>query len=300
MEDPKSAGLEGGGSRPLALIRASGGIIFRSAVTEGDVVNTIKFLGTAGARYVVAKQLRASGGILLDLEGERILIDPGPGCMVHLASSRPRIDPTEIDTIILTHKHIDHSSDVNALIDGMTAGGIQKKGTLIAPGDALEGDPVVLRYLRDYLKEIIVTREGLVLERESLTIEAPLRVRHSVETYGFLFHTTSGTLSHIPDTSYFPELATAFRADLTIINVVLAKNRGGIDHLDINDARMILAEMRPKVGIITHFGMSLLKMKPWELAREMEKEIGLRVLAARDGMNVNLDEVLCSEPEKRV
>jgi ribonuclease BN (tRNA processing enzyme) len=254
-------------------------------------VNSIKFLGTAGARYVVAKQLRASGGILLTLEGERILIDPGPGCMVRLATSRPKIDPAQIDTIILTHKHIDHSSDVNALIDGMTAGGLQKKGTLIAPHDALEGDPVVLRYLRDYLDEIIVTKEGMRLERNDHTIEAPRRVRHSVETYGFLFRTSSGILSHIPDTLYFPELVDDFRADVTIINVVLAKNRGGIDHLDLNDARVILAAMRPKAGILTHFGMSLLKLKPFEMARRMEEEIGVKVIAAKDGMSIDMDEV---------
>lgn len=275
------------GSSTRGLIRIWSEIIFRS-------VNRIKFLGTAGARYVVAKQLRASGGMLLELEGLRILIDPGPGCVVRLASSKPRIDPSEIDIIILTHKHIDHSSDVNALIDGMTAGGLQKKGTLIAPEDALEGDPVVLRYLRGYLNGLLVAKEGMRLVRGDLVIEAPLRMRHSVETYGYIFRTPSYAISHISDTSYFAELATAFKSELTIMNVVLAKNRDGIDHLDINDARMILAEMRPKAGILTHFGMSLLKMKPWDLARQMEEELGLKVIAARDGMSVALDELLCA------
>ena len=127
-------------------------------------MNRILFLGTAGARYVVSKQLRASGGIYLEREGQRIIIDPGPGCLVKLASSEPKIDPTEIDIILLTHKHIDHATDVNALIDGMTGGGFSKKGILVAPRDALEDDPVVLHYHREFLDKIIVTVAGMELE----------------------------------------------------------------------------------------------------------------------------------------
>ena len=36
----------------------------------------IKFLGTAGARFVMIKQLRASGGIWVSAAGRNILIDP--------------------------------------------------------------------------------------------------------------------------------------------------------------------------------------------------------------------------------
>ncbi len=74
-------------------------------------MDSIKFLGTAGARFVMLKQLRASGGIWLELAGARLLIDPGPGTLVRCAKSRPRLDPAKLDAIVLTHKHLDHSSD---------------------------------------------------------------------------------------------------------------------------------------------------------------------------------------------
>ena len=72
-------------------------------------MNFIKFLGTAGARFVVIKQLRASGGIFFSLSGTNLLVDPGPGCLVKSIKSRPSIDPLKIDGIFLSHKHIDHS-----------------------------------------------------------------------------------------------------------------------------------------------------------------------------------------------
>jgi len=256
-------------------------------------MNTIRFLGTAGARYVVSKQIRASGGIFMELEGHSIIVDPGPGCIVRLAESQPKIDPTDIDVIILTHRHIDHANDVNAVIDGMTGGGLGRKGMLIAPGDALEGDPVVLRYHRGFLDEIVTAKEGLELDLGELKIEVPLEMKHTVQTYGYRFSTSSGTVSLIPDTAYFPGIAGAMKADIAILNVVLARNRGGIFHLDIDDSRRILSEMRPRIGILTHFGMSLLEKKPWELAPAIGRELGITVVAASDGMIIDMEEVLC-------
>ena len=44
--------------------------------------NWIKFVGTAGARFVVAKQLRSSGGLWFSLQGMNLYLDPGPGALV--------------------------------------------------------------------------------------------------------------------------------------------------------------------------------------------------------------------------
>ena len=83
-------------------------------------MNYLKFLGTGGARVVVAKQARSSGGIWLSLQGVNLLLDPGPGALVRCWSSRPKMDPTDLDGIIISHKHLDHTGDVNAMIEGMT------------------------------------------------------------------------------------------------------------------------------------------------------------------------------------
>ena len=36
--------------------------------------------------------------------------------------------------------------------------------------------------------------------------------------------------------------------------------------------------------------MTMLRAKPWELAEEMGRRLGRKVIAARDGMTVDLDE----------
>ena len=118
----------------------------------------IKFLGTAGARIVVAKQVRSSGGVWLSIGGTNLLLDPGPGSLVRCWSSKPKLDPTTLDAIILSHKHLDHSGDVNAMIEAMTDGGFKKKGTVLAPEDAINSDPVVFKYVRDYVDKIEILK----------------------------------------------------------------------------------------------------------------------------------------------
>ncbi|MDD5771107.1 MAG: hypothetical protein PHO81_02585, partial [Candidatus Omnitrophica bacterium] len=58
--------------------------------------NFIKFLGTAGARFVMIKQLRASGGLWVSSGQANVLIDPGPGSIVRCAASRPKLDPGKL------------------------------------------------------------------------------------------------------------------------------------------------------------------------------------------------------------
>ena len=60
----------------------------------------VKFLGTAGARFVMARQLRYSAGTLVALDGQRIMLDPGPGTLVRCAKARPRIDPAGLDAVL--------------------------------------------------------------------------------------------------------------------------------------------------------------------------------------------------------
>ena len=50
--------------------------------------------------------------------------------------------------MILTHKHIDHSTDVNVVIEGMTHGGFDSRGMLVAPDDALRGNAQLYSSIR--------------------------------------------------------------------------------------------------------------------------------------------------------
>ena len=251
-----------------------------------DLTDAITFLGTAGARFVVIRQFLASGGAWLNLGGTQILFDPGPGSLVQVA--KRKLDPAKLDAIILSHRHLDHSGDINIMIEAMTDGGTKKRGMVFAPADALDQDPVILSYLRSYPQGIQVLAEGGSYKVDDVSFETPVRHKHQVDTYGFIFQTPRHTFSWITDTRYFEDLAEHYEGDLLIINVVRLNPGAPIDHLALPEAKNIIEELRPRIAILTHFGMTMCRAKPWELAEKLTEETGIRVVAARDGMKFDL------------
>ena len=154
--------------------------------------DTITFLGTAGARFMVASQLLASGGLWLNLSGTEILIDPGPGCIVQ--STKRKLKADKLSAIILSHRHLDHSGDVNIMIEAMTQGGLKRRGHLFAPADALETEPIIFSYLKDYLEGIEALQEGKSYSVGNISFTTPVRHIHSVDAYCMFFTTARSYL----------------------------------------------------------------------------------------------------------
>lgn len=256
--------------------------------------NFVKFLGTAGARFMMVNQMRASGGVWYSLEGFPLLLDPGPGTLVRCATSRPRLDPLGLEALVLSHNHLDHSGDINVMIEAMTGGGFKKRGRLFCPRQALEDDAVVLRYIRPSLEQIVILEEGGSYELgPALRLRTPVRHHHPAETYGLVLETPQLRISHITDTLYFPELAEAYAgADVLVLHVVRLKasdrDPATIQHLSLDAARRLIADIHPRLAILTHFGMTMHRAKPWELAQKISEETGIEVQAASDGRTFQL------------
>ncbi len=256
---------------------------------ENPSGDTITFLGTGGARIMVASQILASGGLWLSLNGTEILVDPGPGCIVQSTKRKLRAD--RLSAIILSHRHLDHSADVNVMIEAMTQGGFKPHGWLFTPADALETEPAIFSYLRDYLEGIEVLQEGKSYPIGNVSFTTPVRHIHPVETYGMLFETNGHTFSYIADTRYFEGLPCIYASELLILNVVFLRDTPPADHLTVSDVSRIVTEVKPKVAILTHFGMSMWRARPWEIAQRLSQETGIRIIAARDGMRFDLSQL---------
>ena len=256
-------------------------------------MNRIKFLGTAGARFVVMSQLRKSGGIWLTLDETNVLIDPGPGSLVRCLSSKPKLNPRELDGIILSHRHLDHSNDVNIMIEAMTNGGFDRKGIVFAPSDAVDIDPVVLKYVRDYVEKVEILKENGSYTLGNISFSTPVKhLHHGVETYGINFYGENISVSYISDTSYFDGIESYYDGDVLILNVVRLKKSDIIQHLSFEDAEKIISKKKPKLSVLTHFGMTMIKAKPWELAEKLTSKIGVKVVAASDGMEIDLNKYI--------
>ncbi len=258
---------------------------------EATVKDEIIFLGTGGARFVIAKQLRATGGMFYRIGGKNFLVDPGPESYYRFLTYMPKFNPAKIDAIILTHKHIDHSADINVYLDVITEGGFKKNGVLVAPGDAFGESGVIFEYLLDYLKEIKVIKPGLELVMDRVKILFPVRHEHRVETYGFKLSHDNFSVSYITDTKFFRGLISAYKADIVIMNLIKLEP-SEIDHLSVQDCAEIISSIKPRVAIITHFGMTIIKNGPWNIARQLKEKTGVTVLAAEDGKHYEIEKLL--------
>jgi phosphoribosyl 1,2-cyclic phosphodiesterase len=243
----------------------------------------LTFMGTAGARFMVAKQLAASGGLYMEDGDARISLDPGPGAVVQYA--KRKVDLAKLDAIVLSHRHLDHSNDVNVMIEAMTEGGFKHRGRLFCPTDALEGDPVVLQYLRRFPQEIIRLEPETEYSVNGLAFKTTPRHVHQVETFGFRF---GDRLGWVTDSAYYDGIAEQHKADVMVIHLVLMQCHDGLPHLCLDDVERIIREARPRLAIITHFGMTVWRAHPWEVAADLTQRIGTGVKAARDGMSLEL------------
>jgi phosphoribosyl 1,2-cyclic phosphodiesterase len=260
--------------------------------------DSLKFLGTAGARFVVSTQLRHSGGLVWTLGGVRLWVDPGPGALVRALASRPRIDPAKIDALAITHRHLDHAGDATAVAEAITGGGFTRRGTLLAPRDALEDEPAVQRYAQGFFTRREVLAEGSRHElAPGVVLETPLAHDHGVETYGYRLSAPGFSAAHVVDTAWLDRLPEAYAGvDLLVVNTTLVTRDPRLLHLGAEDAERLVAAIRPRLAVLTHLGMKVLRAGPERIALGVSERTGVPTVAARDGWLLSLDPLPTAAP----
>ncbi len=95
------------------------------------------------------------------------------------------------------------------------------------------------------------------------------------------------------DTFWMDALLEAYAGvDLLVVNTT---RRVGGDrrylHLGADDAERLVGAVRPRLAVLTHFGMQLPPALADPLARDLSERTGVPVLAARDGWLLDLDDL---------
>jgi ribonuclease BN (tRNA processing enzyme) len=96
----------------LAIFLLSTATVAHAAQTCHAPGVWLQVLGSGGPEIT---DKRASSGYLVWQDGRaRILVDMGPGSMLRYEQSGARVE--DLDVVLLTHLHVDHSADLPALI----------------------------------------------------------------------------------------------------------------------------------------------------------------------------------------
>ncbi|MBR9690205.1 hypothetical protein GOV08_00820 [Candidatus Woesearchaeota archaeon] len=246
-------------------------------------------MGTAGDSQVYGKQILASGGIIIRAGGLQFHIDPGPGALV--AAKKAGINLRENTAVLVSHNHILHSNDVNAVISAMTHAGIDKHGILIAEKTVLEGTfdqtPTIGKFFTGCVERVIKVTPDKKIGINEIEIQTTPVKHEGQGGVGFKFFTPNFTLSYVGDTNYFAELSSHHEnSDILILNIVGPSGVKTKDNMNSDDAIKLLKKVKSRLAIITHFGTKMISSDPLAEARHIQKETGVQVIAAKDFMNI--------------
>lgn len=248
----------------------------------------ITFLGTGGGRFNLIRQLRRTAGFYIS-GALRMHIDPGPGALA--ACKAFGIDPSKTQAVAATHNHIDHMNDAALMLEAINCLPGRKKGIFISTTSMLEGDEYgevgISSYFTGKVEQSIVARQGKPI-RLGKAVLTPTPVRHEDRTgFGFVLDSEGCRLGYTSDTEYFPSLSKHFAdCDLLIANCLKPKPDSIGGHLYSASAAQLLRECRPKLCALSHMGMSFLKAGPDAEAKKIERQSGVRTIAATDGMRI--------------
>ena len=254
--------------------------------------NFLRLLGTGGARFTMLKQIRKTGGIWFTYGGLNGVIDPGPGSLYHMCSSVPALDPHELRAIILTHRHLDHSTDLNVAAEAMTGGGFEKQGLVLLPDDSAGGpNPVLLRYIAQKVGGVMIADDGKRVDLGmGVTAEPVFHIHHGVNCFGYIFRKEGlRTWGVISDTRPLDHLAERYsECSLVTLNVTFPNKKPRLDHMSAEDAGELLQKLHPEKAVITHMGVIMIEAGPEKYAKMISTE-KTKVIAGRDGMVIDLD-----------
>lgn len=267
------------------------------------MASRITFLGTAGDASVYGRQLRSSGGIVLQVEDLQFHIDPGPGSVSQAKACGVNIRATTV--VLASTNKITYCNDVNAVIEAMTLAGLDKKGIIISAKSVVLGTEGKNSYLTPYhqslLERVICLEQGNrvgieLVEVHALSLEAedPLAV-------GFKLYCPRFTLGYVPETKYSKKLGEELQGcDILILTVPVAENKENLRVLDKVTASKIIQKVKPRLAVITHFGFDMIRADPLLIARDIQQETGVQTIAAHDGLAINPDSYSAKSPQFRL
>ena len=260
----------------------------------GNRTNKLIFLGTGGGKNVMFRQVRKTGGIYIMLDGNEIILDPGPGSLVN--ARLLKLKPENFSIALLSHNHPDHNTDINVYLDGM------KNPVLIAEKSCLKPSkeyyPCVSKYHQELAKTVVAVPDKKINVNNLEII--PVKAEHYAPCTGFRINGSS-SIGYAANGTYYKGQEKYFDGcDVLILDILvpLGKEPMKGKHMGTGQAAELVSRMKNKPGlvIIQHFSFWMLRSSVHAQAQYIEKKTGVRTLAAEDFMEVDLKKFTTKKP----
>ncbi|MCX8111129.1 MAG: MBL fold metallo-hydrolase [Syntrophorhabdaceae bacterium] len=238
----------------------------------------VKILGTGTS---IPSLKRLSSSYLVTTKGYRILIDVGPSVVRRLLEFDYSVN--DIDLIIITHFHVDHTADLSTFLFACNYGIEPRRKPLLligGPGSKkfFKGLSAIYPWvLPNFYKLTLKVLARGIYNFHGISIET-VRVNHNSESIAIkISHEKSVVFSG--DTSYSRNLSRFFNdADLLITECSFPERKVK-GHLNLAMLQRIVDEARPKRVILSHL------YPDWDDFKGVLHE---PFLLAEDGMEIEL------------
>jgi ribonuclease BN (tRNA processing enzyme) len=242
----------------------------------------VEILGTGTA---VPSLRRLSSSYLVSVGPLRLLVDVGPSVVRRLLEAGHTVD--DVDAILLTHFHIDHTADLSTFLFACNYGSVERKKPLTIVG----GKGISLFHRRLSRLYPWIVPKGFQLSVKS-TIRDTLRlgpvsvswatVNHREESVAFRIEEVGPARKSVVfsgDTDYAPSLAElATGADLLVVECAFPERKVK-GHLNLETLLPLVRQASPGKVILSHLHPE------WDYYRA---PLPAPLLLAEDGMKIDL------------
>ncbi len=249
----------------------------------------ILFLGSGGDISLTGKNIRSSGGIIIKTANCQFHIDPGIGAVLNAAAFG--IDVREHTAVLVSHCHTNHAAELGALLCALSHNGLDPHGVVIASKSVCNGlhenPPLLSPFLKKCIEKVITLEAGNKAGIEDAEIAAIPTSHSDASTIGFKITMPEFVVSYTSDTSYDKEVVQHYKnSNILILNTLYPFENEG-DCLSSKDVVKILKAAKPNLAVITHFGSKMHDANPIYESREIQKQTGVQVIAAQDGLCID-------------
>ncbi len=249
------------------------------------VKNKIIFLGTGGGGSMVSLQKCSTAGFWVNLEGVNLYFDPGPSAIYKIREAK--LVPDDLKAILVTHCHLDHISDVNALIEAvhyqMTRHGWNYRDyQLLVPPDVIRENYIIQNH-KKMVGKIVQVQSQKKYKVEHLTIKSTKRLlekpcyKDKHDEFGYQVIGKKYSFAYIPETYYKKGLFKDVNQEIVILNAM--KPTGDY----YRETVKVIKELSPKLVLLQHWVNKTLIYGRKKLAAKLQKETGVKVMAMKDG-----------------
>lgn len=236
------------------------------------------------------------------MNGEDVVhIDPGPGALTQM--QKIRYDLTRTESVVVTHAHPDHYADAESVIEGCSFGGWRKRGFVYGSVTVIEGQddlgPCISRYHQSIAEKCTVIVPGDVVTIAGMKTEICESSHGDPTNVGLKFHTDKGIVSYVSDTDFTEEIAEQYIGTRVLMLPVTVPDDMRIKgHLCTEDSIKFIDIVKPEIAIFFHLGVVMVRRSPEKQASIAEEATGIKTVAARDRMVVDIgEEIVLSDLE---